>query len=62
MIEDTRHLALLQIWSNVIINRKYKSVNLKLAVVTPVFKKKDSTLAGNCRPVSVSPTVLKIFE
>ena len=34
----------------------------KLADVTPLFKKKDKTFVENYRPVSVLPTVSKIFE
>ena len=30
--------------------------------ITPVFKKEDTTQAKNYRPVSVLPTVSKIFE
>ena len=41
--------------------KKFPS-NLKLADVTPIFKKEDSTLTRNYRPVSVLPTVSKIFE
>ena len=36
--------------------------NLKLADVTPVFKKKDLLEETNYRPVSVFPPVSKIFE
>ena len=36
--------------------------NLKLADVTPVFKKKDLLEETNYRPVSVLPPVSKIFE
>ena len=36
--------------------------NLKLADVTPIFERKDKTFGENCRPVSVLPTVYKIFE
>ena len=35
---------------------------LKLADVTPVFKKDDATLVKNYRPISVLPTVSKVFE
>ena len=34
----------------------------KLANVTPVFKKKDKLEVGNYRPVSILPTMSKIFE
>ena len=36
--------------------------DLKLANVTPVFKKKDKLEVGNYRPVSILPTMSKIFE
>ena len=36
--------------------------NLKLADVIPVFKKCDQTCARNYRPMSVLPTVSKVFE
>ena len=36
--------------------------NLKLADITPVFKKKDSLNKKNYRPVSVLPSISKIFE
>ena len=35
---------------------------LKFAKVTPVFKKGDQTLVQNYRPISILPTVSKIFE
>ena len=36
--------------------------NLKVADITPIFKKGDSTLEKNYRPVSILPVVSKIFE
>ena len=36
--------------------------NLKKAEVLPVFKSGDSTLKTNFRPVSVLPTISKVFE
>ena len=36
--------------------------NYKLADVSPIFKKEDRTFVENYRPVSVLPTVYKIFE
>ena len=35
---------------------------LKLADITPVYKKKDSTLIENYRPVSVLHSVSKRFD
>ena len=36
--------------------------NLKLADITLNFKKEDKNLAKNYRPVSVLPTLSKVFE
>ena len=36
--------------------------NLKLADITPVFKKNDSLNKENYRPVSVLPSISKIFD
>ena len=41
---------------------KHFPKNLKLAVVTPIFKKKDKFFVENYRPASILPTVSKIFE
>ena len=35
---------------------------LKVAKVTPIYKKGQKDLAGNYRPISVSPVLGKIFE
>ena len=35
---------------------------MKLAGITPVFKKKDSLNKQNYRPVGVLPSISKIFE
>ena len=53
---------LVKIWNGEVVGQNNFSVNLKLADVTPVFKKDDATLAKNYRPVSVLPTVSKVFE
>ena len=44
------------------LEKQYSPQNLKLADITPVYKKKDPTLVENYRPVSVLPTVSKVFE
>ena len=44
------------------LGKQYFSQNLKLADITPVYKKKDATPAKICRPVSILPTVFKVFE
>ena len=52
-----------KIWNNEIINNKiFPSINLKLADITPIFKKDDATLAKNYRPISVLPVVSKVFK
>ena len=49
------------LFNNAISNSEFPE-NLKLADVTPVFKKKDPLDKTNYRPVSVLPSVSKIFE
>ena len=50
------------IWNQeLILNKKFPQ-KLKLADIIPVYKKEDSTKVINYRPVSVLPTVSKIFE
>ena len=53
---------LTNIWNIEIVSQHKFSDNLKLADVTPVFKKDDANLTKNYRPVSVLPIVSKIFE
>lgn len=53
---------LVRVWNEEIVALSTFPGDLKLADVTPVLKKKDSALAKNYRPVSVLPTVSKIFE
>ena len=36
--------------------------NLKWANITPIFKKGDPTLKENYRPISILPTISKVFE
>ena len=50
------------IWNNKIITQKGFLNNLKLADVTPVFKKQDACLLKNYRPVSFLPVVFKIYK
>ena len=54
--------ALLNIWNKGILSDCLYPSKLKLADVSPVFKKDNPLLAKNYRPVSVLPTVTKIFE
>ena len=55
-----KHLQ--DIWNKEVIDNKTFSINLKLADLTPIYKKKDSTQMENYRPVSVLPSVSKLFE
>ena len=50
------------IWNNEVITQKCFPNNLKLADVTPVFKKEDASLLKNYRPVSVLQVVSTIYE
>ena len=54
--------VLANIWNEEILLNINFLENLKFADVTPIFKKKDKTFIENYRPVSVLPTVSKIFE
>ena len=54
--------TLKDIWNYEILGKQSFSKNLKLADITPVYKKKDPTLFENYRPVSVLPSVSKVFE
>ena len=56
------NVALQNIWNSKILGKLYFPNRLKLADITPVHKKKDPTLVENYRPVSVLPSVSKIFE
>ena len=42
-------------------SRKFTS-NLKLADITPIYKKKNTQAKENCRPVSVFPVLSKVLE
>ena len=50
------------IWNSEILEKQYFPKSLKLADITPAYKKKDPALAENYRPVSALPSVTKIFE
>ena len=50
------------IWAKEIVRKGTFPKDLKNADVTPVFKKDNLLLAKNYKPVSVWPTVSKIFE
>jgi len=53
---------LTDIWNVEMVAQKKFPNELKLADVTPIFKKGVSNLVKNYRPVSVLPTVSKVFE
>ena len=53
---------LMHIWNDEIIKNKKFPPKLKLADITPIFKKLDSLLKKNYRPVSILPVASKIFE
>ena len=59
---DIFNSILQDIWNYEILVKQYSPKNLKLADMTPVYKKKDPTLVENYRPVSVLPCVSKVFE
>ena len=54
--------VLQQIWNDEVLKKCQFPENLKLADITPVFKKEDKNLAKNYRLVSVLPTLSKVFE
>ena len=59
---DICSATLLRIWNEQILESKTFPKNLKLANITPIFKKGDSNLTKNYRPISVLPSVSKVFE
>ena len=61
-VSDICYPILTNIWNQEILLNKIFLENLKLVDVPPIFKKKDKTFVENYRPVSVLPTVSKIFE
>ena len=50
------------VWNNEVLKDLNFANGLKLADIVPVFKKDDSTLVKNYRPVSLLPIISKIFE
>ena len=59
---DVSGPILLNIWNEGILKDCTYPDKLKLADISPVYKKENPLLAKNYRPVSVLPTVTKIFE
>ena len=53
---------LMQIWNNEIISNKNFPTKLKYADLSPIFKRLESILVKNYRPVSLLPVVSKFFE
>ena len=54
--------SLMAIWNEEIIKKKKFPAKLKLADISPIFKKLENILVENYRPVSVLPVVSKVFE
>ena len=50
------------IWNEEVVSSSMFPQSLKLADVTPVYKKSDPTLVSNYRPISVLPTMSKVFR
>ncbi len=44
------------------INTEIFPDKLKVAKILPIFKKDDETQFTNCMPISLLPTIFKIFE
>ena len=49
-------------WNFELLEKQNFLQNLKLADISPVYKKKNLTLVDNYRPVIVHPAVSKVFE
>ena len=58
---DICHQYITKIYNNGLIHSSYPS-NLKMGEITPVHKKDETTNKENYRPISILPTVSKIFE
>ena len=56
-VSEVTASCLTNIWNTQIISEQTFPGNLKLADATPVFKKEDSNLTKNDRPVSELPVV-----
>ena len=52
----------MQIWNNEIINYSKFPTELKYADIDPIFKRLESFLVKNYRPVSILPVVSNVFE
>ena len=61
-MKDIVPKPLAQIWNTEIVLNKTFPSKLKLADITPPFKKMDNTSKKKYRPVNLFPVVSKIFE
>ena len=61
-LETSDGPILLSIWNEVILKNCADPEKLKLADISPVYKKENPLLAKNYRPVSILPTTTKLFE
>ena len=61
-IDEIAAEPLANIWNNEIISKQKFPSKLKLADVTPLFKKLENVCKENYRPISLLPLVSKIFE
>ena len=61
-VKDVDAEPLAKIWNTEIISNKKFPTRLKLADITPLFKKLENVNKKNYRPVSLLPLVSKIFE
>ena len=61
-VSDISAEFLNSVWNNEVLKDLKFASGLKLADIVPVYKKEDSTLVKNYRPVSLLPIISKIFE
>ena len=61
-VSDVSAKFLNSVWNNEVLKDLKFASGLKLADTVPVFKKDDSTLVKNYRPVSFLPVISKVFE
>ena len=59
--EDTCSMVLTSDVNRCIVNEKFPN-NLKNADITPTFKNDDRSFKSNYRPVSILPTLSKLYE